>query len=122
MVNLRQAAEEALTWIDERWPADVFDGSSGDEGPVRIATVREQLRAALAAPAPPDVDQAGVMLAAPAGKWQPVVNGELDDLTYIQNGTLHCETEIGTMEIALPAGFSVCQRVTAPAQPPDEEE
>src|SRR5436190_8201204 len=44
---LHLAAAAALGWIDEIYPAEVFDGSSGDEGPVRIAAIRETLRKAL---------------------------------------------------------------------------
>jgi hypothetical protein len=47
LVSLRAAAADALEWIDEIYPADVFDGSSGDEGPVRIVAIRENLRRAL---------------------------------------------------------------------------
>jgi hypothetical protein len=47
MAELRAAAIPALEWIDEIYPADIFDGSSGDEGPVRIVAIRENLRRAL---------------------------------------------------------------------------
>lgn len=41
--------DAALEWIDEIYPAEIFDGSSGDEGPVRIVAIREKLRQTLAA-------------------------------------------------------------------------
>lgn len=44
---LLTAAAAALEWIDEIYRADIFDGSSGDEGPVRIVAIRENLRRAL---------------------------------------------------------------------------
>lgn len=44
---LHEAATAALGWIDEIYPAAVFDGSSGDEGPIRIVAIRENLRQAL---------------------------------------------------------------------------
>jgi len=47
IAKLHEAASPALDWIDEIYPPDVFDGSSGDEGPVRIAAIRENLRKAL---------------------------------------------------------------------------
>lgn len=45
--ELRAVTSPALVWIDEIYPADVFDGSSLDEGPVRIVAIRENLRRAL---------------------------------------------------------------------------
>lgn len=47
MVALDMAATAALGWIDEIYPPDIFDGSSGDEGPVQIVEIRENLRKAL---------------------------------------------------------------------------
>lgn len=44
---LEPAAIAALGWIDEIYPPDIFDGSSGDEGPVQIVEIRENLRKAL---------------------------------------------------------------------------
>lgn len=40
----------AQTLLDRHWPADVFDGSSGDPGPVFVARLRDALSAR---PAPP---------------------------------------------------------------------
>lgn len=40
-------AQAALGWIDDIWPANIFDGSSGDIGPVTIARIREDLRKAI---------------------------------------------------------------------------
>jgi hypothetical protein len=51
-MELAFAASLALTWFDERYPPDVFDGSSGDEGPTRIVAIRENLRRALQRPVP----------------------------------------------------------------------
>jgi hypothetical protein len=52
--ELEAAAIPALAWMDsvpqasdEIYPPGIFDGSSGDEGPVRIAAIRENLRQAL---------------------------------------------------------------------------
>jgi hypothetical protein len=47
LIRLRNASAAALGWIEEYYPASVFDGSSGDEGPVRIVAIRENLRQAL---------------------------------------------------------------------------
>jgi hypothetical protein len=47
LIQLRNASAAALGWIEEYYPASVFDGSSGDEGPVRIVAIRENLRQAL---------------------------------------------------------------------------
>lgn len=46
-LSLEEAAADALEWIDEIYPPDIFDGSSGDEGPVRIVAIRENLRTTL---------------------------------------------------------------------------
>lgn len=46
-MDMHIAATAALGWIDEIYPPDIFDGSSGDEGPVRIVGIRENLRKAL---------------------------------------------------------------------------
>lgn len=52
MDELHRWASAALSWIDEIYPADIFDGSSGDEGPVRIVEIRENLRQALTTTTP----------------------------------------------------------------------
>jgi len=47
---LQHAAQAALGWIDDIYPPDLFDGSSGDFGEEQIVAIRETLRAALQRP------------------------------------------------------------------------
>jgi hypothetical protein len=46
-------AQKALlvlaSWLEEWWPADVFDGSSGDPGPLQIIAHRAMIVDALGA-------------------------------------------------------------------------
>jgi hypothetical protein len=43
----RHALELVAAWWADTYPPDVFDGSSGDEGPRRVVEIREALKAAL---------------------------------------------------------------------------
>lgn len=47
--DLVRALRALLDWLNEIWPPDIFTGESGDPGAVRVATLREQATAALAA-------------------------------------------------------------------------
>lgn len=71
--QLHAAATAALGWIDEIYPPNIFDGSSGDEGPVRIVEIRENLRLALAPHA--------------VGEWQPLSDGMYYDVEVAHNGS-----------------------------------
>lgn len=46
--DLLTACQALLDWLNEIYPPRVFDGSSGDSGPVRIVALRAQAEAAIA--------------------------------------------------------------------------
>lgn len=66
--SLIPAAQAALGWIDDIYPPNIFDGSSGDPGPVQIVEIRENLRTALKGSQPgqqaqlPDADTVYVVM------------------------------------------------------------